>query len=316
MIAVLRRGLHLVLVVMLVTFLASLLINLLPGSPALAILGQGATPKAVAQVNHQLHLDRPVFERYGLWLGGLFRGDFGTSYINGQSISHQLAIRIPVTLEEVILSQLLALAIAVPLGIWSGYRPRGVGNKIITGAAFLFLGSPPFVLAELGTLLFAVRLGWLPATGFTSLSQSAGQNLRSLVLPCTALGLGTLAVYVRLLRAELTATLQQNYIEVAYAKGLSVPYVLFRHALRPSMTTVVAALAVNLGALIGGAVVVESIFSIPGVGSYMVSSIQTRDYVAVQGTVVVVAIGFVLANALADSLYVVMDPRSRHGRRD
>lgn len=314
--AVLRRLTHLLIVLVLVTFLVSLLVNLLPGSPALAILGQGATPRAVAAVNHDLHLDRPLIARYGLWLAGLFRGDFGSSYINGQSIGHQLALRIPVTLEEIVLSQVLALAIAVPLGMWSGFRPHGPANKVITSAAFLFLGSPPFVLAELGTVLFAVKLGWLPAAGFTPLSQSVGGNLRSLVMPCTALGLGTLAVYIRLLRAELTATLQQNYIEVAYAKGLSVRYVLFRHALRPSLATLVAALAVNLGALIGGAVVVESIFSIPGVGSYMVSAIQTRDYIAVQGAVVVVAVGFVAANALADSLHVVLDPRSRRRGRD
>lgn len=316
MAVIFRRSIHLILVLVLVTFLVSLLINMLPGSPALAILGQGATPQAVARVNHELHLDRPFFIRYVLWLAGLLRGNFGSSYINGQSIGHQLAIRIPVTLEEIVLSQAFALAIAVPLGMWSGLRPRGTADKLITSAAFLFLASPPFVLAELGTVLFAVRLGWLPAAGFTSLPASVGGNLRSLVMPCVALGLGTLAVYVRMLRAELTATLQQDYIEVAYAKGLSVRYVLFRHALRPSMATLVAALAVNLGALIGGAVVVESIFSVPGVGSYMVSAIQTRDYVAVQGAVVVVAIGFVAANALADSLYTVLDPRSRRRGRD
>ncbi len=307
------RALYLIGVLVAATVLTSLLINLLPGNPALSILGRGATPAAVAKVDATLHLNQPFLTRYFDWLGGLLHGNFGTSYLTGQSVAHSLAQRIPVTFEEIVYSQVIALVVSIPLGVWSAYRPGGKVDKVVTGGVFFFIAMPVFVLGILLTLAVAVKVTWFPAGGFTPFLQDPVQNLYTLTLPALTLAAGALAGYVRVLRAEMIATLQQDYISVARSKGLSVPYILRKHAFRPSAFTLLTIAGLNVAGLIGGAVVVEQIFSIPGVGSYLVGSILQRDYIAVQGCVVVIAVAFVLVNFAVDIIYSVLDPRTAHG---
>lgn len=309
-----RRLVALAAVLLIVTILSYGLISLLPGDPAVLILGPNATPGAVAKIREQLHLNDPFFVQYWHWLGGILHGDFGISYLTKQPVGHALVDRLPVTLEILLISQIMALAISIPLGIISAFRPNGLIDRIVTGGAFALLSLPSFIVAVLLVFLFAVKWNVFPATGWTSFSDDPVANLKSAFLPAVTLALGSLAVYVRVLRAEMIATLQEDYIMVARAKGMSTRYILLRHAFRPSTFTLTTVAGLNIGALIGGAFIVEYIFAVPGIGYYTVTSIYQRDYLAVQGAVVVIAAGFVLINFLVDMLYPILDPRTRHAR--
>ena len=310
-----RRALYLLAVLVAASMLTAGLIDLLPGNPAYSLLGQGATPAAVARIDSALHLNQSFLVRYVEWVGNLLRGDLGTSYLTGQPVASALAQRIPVSLEEIVLSQLIALAVSIPLGMRAAYRPGGATDRLVTVGVFFFLAMPIFVLAVLLSLVFAVRLGWFPATGYVPLTQNPLQNLRSLALPVVSLAAGAVAGYVRVLRAEMIATLQEDYIAFARAKGLPTAHILLRHALKPSGFTLLTIAGLNVAGLIGGAVVIEQIFSVPGVGSYLITSITQRDYLAVQGAVVVIAVAYVLVNFLVDAAYALLDPRARNARR-
>ncbi len=309
-----RRVAALVAVLLIVTVLSYLLISLLPGDPAMTILGANATPDAVVQVRHQLHLDDPLPLQYIHWIWGALHGDLGISYLNKQPVAHALAQRLPTTLEVLLVSQVMALGVSIPLGIISAYRPNGIVDRIVTGGAFMLLSLPGFIFAILMVYLFAVKWHVFPATGFTKFTDDPIANLRSIFLPSLTLAVASLAVYVRVLRAEMIATLQEDFIMVARAKGMPTWHVLLRHALRPSTFTLTTVAGLNIGALIGGAFIVEYIFALPGIGLYTVTSIYQRDYLAVQGSVLLVAVGFVLVNFLVDMLYPILDPRTRHAR--
>lgn len=309
-----RRTVALVAVLLVVTLLSYALISLLPGDPAITILGPNATPKAVAQIRLQLHLNDPFIVRYFRWLGNLLQGDLGISYLNKQAVGHALATRLPVTLEMLFISQVVALGVSIPLGILSAYRPNAKADRAITGGAFLLLSMPAFIFAILLVYVFAVHWHVFPATGYTPFRDSPIDNLKSLFLPSMTLAVGSIAVYVRVLRAEMIATLQEDYIMVARAKGMPTWYILIRHALRPSTFTLTTVAGLNIGSLIGGAFIVEYIFALPGIGFYTVTSIYQRDYLAVQGAIVVVAAGYVIVNFIVDMLYPVLDPRTRHAR--
>jgi peptide/nickel transport system permease protein len=309
-----RRSARLVLVLLIVTSLSYLLLDLLPGDPALSLLGQGATPEGVARLRVAMHLDQPWPVRYGDWLLGLLHGDFGRSYLTQERVGQVLAERLPVTIELIVLSQVLALAIAVPLGILSARRPDGIWDRITAAGTFLMLATPPFVLAVVGTLVLAVRLHLVPATGYVGLSADPPGNLRAMILPAVTLSVGSLAVYARVLRSEMISTLQEDFIAVARAKGLPASHILLRHAFRPSAFTLLTVVGITVGGLIGGTVVVETLFSVPGVGGYVLGAIQQRDYVAAQGGLVVIVAGYVVVNFVVDVLYTIIDPRARAAR--
>ena len=309
-----RRIAALAAVLLVVTILSYGLISLLPGDPAITILGANATPEAVARIRQDLHLNDPFLVRYGHWLGNILHGDFGISYLNKQAVGHSLATHLPVTLELLLISQIMALAVSIPLGIISAYRPNGIVDRTVTGGAFLLLSLPSFIVAILLVFLFAVKWHVFPATGYVHVSDDVFGNLKSVFLPSVTLAVASLAVYVRVLRAEMVATLQEDFIMVARAKGMPTWHVLLRHAFRPSTFTLTTVAGLNIGSLIGGAFIVEYIFALPGIGLYTVTAIYQRDYLAVQGAVVVVAAGFVLVNFLVDMLYPILDPRTRYAR--
>lgn len=308
---VLHRLARLLVVLLVVTFLSYTLLSLLPGDPTTQILGVTAGEEARAQLRQEMGLDQPLVVQYATWLGGLLTGDFGTSYVSRVPIAGELAERLPVTLELLAVAQIVALGLAIPVGVAAARRAGRALDQALTALSFALLSTPVFVLGVLLILLFAVTWQVLPATGWTPISVDLGWNLTSVLLPAVTLGCGQLAVYARLLRTDLIATLQEDYITLARARGLSPRRIMWRHALRPSAISLITAVGLNLGALIGGTVIIETLFGLPGVGRLIVDSIFSRDYLAVQGGVVLISVGYVAVNFAVDLVYAAADPRIR-----
>jgi peptide/nickel transport system permease protein len=298
-----------------VTFLTFVIMNLLPGDAAQALLGANATPQAVAQLNQRLHLNEPFFTRYFHWLGGLFSGNLGTSIVSGQSVRSILAQRVPVTFELVVFSFVLSLIVAVPIAILAAKKPGGIVDRLSLVLSMIGLSVAPFIVALILILIFAVKLGWLPAIGFNPVSAGIWPNIKSLILPGASISLPLIGTYTRLLRADMRdQLLGEDYVLTARAKGASPWRVLLRHVMRNSVSGLVTLVALNFGVLIGATVIIEEIFGIPGIGQQLLQSINDRDVVVVEGAVLIFASVVVVANLIADLLYSVLDPRIRSGR--
>ena len=296
-----------------VSLLTFSIASLLPGDLAYVILGDQATPEKVAALRADMGLDQPILWRYLGWLGHVLQGDFGRSFRTGQTVLQAVAERLPISIELMLLAQLGALAIGVPVAIICAARSGGPFDRFMTGTAFGMLSVPTFLSAILLIYLFAVELRVLPATGYVPLAEDPLANLRFFVLPSLTLVLAEWPGIMRVLRSDMIATLQEDYIALAKAKGLTPSRILFVHALKPSSLTLVTVTGINIGRLIGGAVIVETIFALPGIGRLLVSAISTRDLIILQGVVLLVAAGFVIMNFIVDTLYAVLDPRIRHG---
>ena len=308
-----RRLLYLVPVLVAVSLLTFLIASLLPGDLAYVILGDQATPEKVAALRHDMGLDQPIWWRYISWLGHVLTGDFGRSFRTGQTVLQAVAERMPVSFELMLLAELGALVIGIPLAIACAVRSGSAFDRFMTGSAFGMLSVPAFLSAILLIYLFAVELRWLPATGYVPFAEDPVGNLRCFVLPALTLALGEWPVLMRVLRSDMIATLQEDYIAMARAKGLKPSRILLVHALKPSSLTLVTVTGINIGRLIGGTVIVESIFALPGIGRLLLGAIYTRDLIILQGVVLFVAFGYVLMNFIVDMLYAVLDPRIRHG---
>jgi peptide/nickel transport system permease protein len=295
-----------------VTLLTFLIASLLPGDLAYAMLGDQATPEAVAALRLDMGLDQPLWWRYLHWLGGILQGDFGRSFRTGEPVLSAILARLPVSLELMLLAELTALAVSIPLAIRCAVNSGGTFDRVVTGVAFAKLSIPNFMAAILLIYVFAVALRLLPATGYTPLEEDWLGNLRSMLLPALTLALAEWPVLMRVLRSDMIATLQEDYITMAKAKGLKQRRILFVHALKPSSLTLITVAGINIGRLIGGAVIVESVFALPGIGRLLLGAIYTRDFMILQGVVLFVAAGFVIVNFLVDMLYAVLDPRVRH----
>jgi len=286
---------------------------LLPGDLAYVILGDQATPENVAALRRDMGLDQPLWWRYLSWLGHVLQGDLGRSFRTGQTVLQAVAERIPVSLELMLMAEFIGLLIGVPLAIACAARAGGAFDRFMTGSAFAMLSMPSFLMAILLIYLFAVELRWLPATGYVPFAEEPLSNLRFFVLPALTLALAEWPGIMRVLRSDMIATLQEDYIALAKAKGLKPARILFVHALKPSSLTLVTVTGINIGRLLGGTLIVESIFALPGIGRLLVGAIYTRDLVILQGVVLLVACGFVIVNFIVDMLYAVLDPRIRHG---
>jgi peptide/nickel transport system permease protein len=308
-----RRLLYLVPVLVAVSMLTFLIASLLPGDLAYVILGDQATPDKVAALRHDMGLDLPIWWRYASWLGHVLQGDFGRSFRTGQTVLQAVSERLPVSVELMLLAELAALVIGIPLAIACAVRSGSAFDRFVTGSAFGMLSVPAFLAAILLIYLFAVELRWLPATGYVPFGEDPVGNLRSFVLPALTLALGEWPVLMRVLRSDMIATLQEDYIAMARAKGLKPSRILLVHALKPSSLTLVTVTGINIGRLIGGTVIVESVFALPGIGRLLLGAIYTRDLIILQGVVLFVACGYVLMNFVVDLLYAVLDPRIRHG---
>lgn len=310
----LRQLVRLVVVLFCVTLLTFFIVNILPGDVAIVILGSLATPQDIAGLRADLGLDRPMLVRYFDWLGSALSGDLGRSYRNGEPVVQAIVDRLPVSLQLMVMAQLIALGIAIPVALLAARKPGGVFDRISASAAFGFLAMPNFMLGIVLIYLFSVSFDLLPATGFAPMSEGLWENIESMILPSLTLGLIEWTVLMRVLRSDLLTTLKEDFILLARAKGLPPWRVLLQHALRPSSFTLITILGLNIGGLIGGAVIVEQIFALPGVGRLLLGGIFNRDLILVQGTVAFIAVGFVVINFLVDMLYAVLDPRVRHVR--
>lgn len=310
---VVRRLLAILPVLLAVSLLTFLIAALLPGDLAYVILGDQATPENVAALRRDMGLDQPLWWRYLSWLGHVLQGDLGRSFRTGQTVLQAVAERIPVSLELMLMAEFIGLLIGVPLAIACAARAGGAFDRFMTGSAFAMLSMPSFLMAILLIYLFAVELRWLPATGYVPFTEEPLSNLRFFVLPALTLALAEWPGIMRVLRSDMIATLQEDYIALAKAKGLRPARILFVHALKPSSLTLVTVTGINIGRLLGGTLIVESIFALPGIGRLLVGAIYTRDLVILQGVVLLVACGFVIVNFIVDMLYAVLDPRIRHG---
>jgi peptide/nickel transport system permease protein len=311
----LRKLPPLIATLLVVSFLTYSMLSLLPGDPALQILGaQGATPEAIERVREDLGLNDPLPVRYVRWLGNAATGDLGRSYITRQPVMEAIQQRAPVTIQLGLMAITFALAVAIPLALVSAYRQGGAIDRFITGSSFALISIPSFMMAIVLIYVFAVNYGMFPATGWTRFSVDPGRNLRGAILPALSLGIAESAVYTRLLRTDMIATLQEDFVTMARSKGISTRRILLRHALRPSSFSLMTVAGLSVGSIIGGSVIVEEIFALPGLGRLLFESITRRDLVMVQGVVLLIAFSYVMVNFVVDILYTFLDPRIRHAR--
>jgi peptide/nickel transport system permease protein len=312
-----RRLLQLIVVVIVVTFFVSILTEMLPGDPVTTI-APFATDEQRQDLREQLHLDENVVVRYGSWLSDFFTGDMGEYYagagIQGQSVADRARQALPKSLILVLYVELLTLVVAVPLGVMMARRAGSLFDQGSSMAVFLLLAIPTFVAAAMMKLWMGVEWGWFPTVGWTDLTADPVDHFKHVIMPVLAIAIGQIAIYARLLRSDMVATLQEDYILMAKSKGISDRRILWNHALRPSSLTLLTVAGLNIGALVGGLLIVERIFNIPGLGSQIFDAISQRQYMALQSFVAIVAIVYVLVNVLVDILYSVLDPRIRSAR--
>ncbi|MFC9693269.1 ABC transporter permease [Kribbella sp. NPDC056951] len=287
----------------------------LPGDPARVALGVNASDEAVAELRRQFGLDRPLPTQYVDWLGGLLRGDLGTSYVSKAEIGPQVFDRLQVTLLLVVAGMLIALVLAVPAGTVMAARHRRLSGVALSALSQVGVAVPAFLAGILLIMVFAVKLGWLPANGWTPPAEDPVQFLRQLVLPALSLGLVQGAVLTRYVRSAVLDVLREDYLRTARAKGLRPFPALWRHGLRNAAVPVVTVLGLQLATLLIGAVVVERVFVIPGLGSLLLDGVSQRDLILVQDVVMVLVVAVLLVNFLVDLLYVALDPRLRTGSR-
>jgi peptide/nickel transport system permease protein len=309
----LRRFAQLVVVSFIISVLAFLLVHLLPGDPATIILGTNDTAHNRATLLNQLGLNKPLWNQYTIWINSIVHGNFGQSYLNHESVTHILATGVPIDLELIILSQIIAFAVSIPLALITSRRPNRPVDNVATTGTFGMLALPPFVIAPIMVAVFAVGLHWFPATGYVPFTQNPGTNIHNMILPSLAITAGSIAVYYRLLRSDLISTLQEDFITMARSKGLSSRFIMWRHAFRPSTFSLLAGAGVNIGALIAGTFVVEYLFALNGLGYTLVQAVYQRDYLVVQGISLVVAIAYVVLQFVIDFVFTVVDPRVTRG---
>ncbi|MBC7954948.1 MAG: ABC transporter permease [Cytophagales bacterium] len=307
-----RRLGYLLFIMLAVTALTSALGSLLPGDVAAAMLGNEATPENVAALRTKLGLDQPLWQQYWRWITGVFSGEFGESHRTGESVMQAIKDRLPVTLEVVLAAQVIALAIGVSLGVLSAAKRDTWVDRVITGGTFAMISLPGYLVAIGLIYVFAVWLHVLPAGGYVPFGDDPAGHIRCLILPVFSLAIVEWPVFARTLRSDMITTLREDFILMARAKGLSSRRILFLHALKPSSLALITFVGLTLGRLVGGALVLEVIFSLPGLGQMIVDSILTRDFITLQGGVVFVTLGFLLVNFVVDMLYGVLDPRIRH----
>lgn len=312
------RMLRMVATLLAVTFITFMMTALLPGDPINVILPPTAErdPAIEARIREEYGLDDPVIVRYKDWMvNSIVHQDLGTSYVTrGQKVTDQIKNRLPVTAQLAFMAVVLALVAAIPIGVMGAYRQGRWDDQVSSAGMQVALSVPNFIAAIMLGWLFAVKLDLLPNTGWDRISKEGlWANLQTAILPATALAFTQMAIFSRLIRSDMIGTLQENYILSARAKGLSDRFILFRHALRPSSLSLVTIVGINFGALLGGTVVIEQVFSLPGLGGKLINSINSRDILMVQGITVFIATVYVLINTAVDLLYMVMDPRIRKG---
>ncbi len=307
-----RRVLATIPVVAVVAILIFLMLRLTPGDPAAIIAGNAATGEDIARIRENLGLDRPLVVQFGQWLGGMLTGNFGESYFYRRSVAALIRDRVEPTLALATFAIILATVIAVPLGTIAAARQGSWFDRILMGGSVLGFSVPVFVIGYLMIWLFSLKLGWFPVQGYQRLSEGIGGFLHRLVLPSCALAFVYVALIARMTRTSVLEVLGEDYIRTARAKGLPSRKVLVRHALRNAAVPIVTVIGIGIAALIGGVVVTESVFNIPGLGRLTVDAVLARDYPTVQAVILLFSVAYVGVNLLIDLTYTFLDPRIRY----
>ncbi|WP_102345104.1 ABC transporter permease [Bacillus sp. Marseille-P3661] len=295
-----------------ISILAFFLVRVVPGDTVTAMLGSNYNEEQAAILRAQLGLDQPVIVQYGIWIGNVITGDFGYSNFTNQPVLTAIIQRLPVTLELTVLSVLFAVVLAIPLGILAAVR-RGSGIDYSSSfIGILGISVPNFWFGTLMILLFSLGLGWVPSGGFVPLSEGLIENLKTMVLPSIAMGTTVAAVAMRMTRSSMLEVIGQEYIKMARAKGVSKGALIWKHALKNALIPVVTVLGIQTGYLLGGSVVIEQIYSLPGIGQLALQAITNRDYALLQGTILFIAGAFVVINLLVDIIYGLLDPKIRY----
>jgi peptide/nickel transport system permease protein len=309
---ILRRLLATIPVMVVVAIFVFVLLRLAPGDPAAIIAGEDATAAQISAVRTQLGLDRPIFEQFIVWLGGMLQGDFGTSIFSNLPVSRLIAQRIEPTLSLMLATLLVALCLAIPLGVLAAWKARGFVDRLVMLFAVLGFAIPVFLVGYVLIYIFAVKLGWLPVQGYAPIREGLWPWMESLILPSVALGITYMALIARVTRASMLEVLAEDYIRTATSKGLTTNRVLLLHALKNASVPIVTVIGIGIALLISGVVITETVFNIPGLGRLTVDAVLKRDYPIVQGLIIVFAAVKVLVNLLIDISYVFLDPRIRY----
>lgn len=297
--------------VLIVTFIVFAMTLALPGDPTTAMLGEDASEAQRVALREELGLDRPVLLQYLGWLSGMLQGDFGTSLKTGEPVAEMLKLRVPITVELTFLSMALAIVIGIPAGVYASQRRGSLADLGISFIAMSSMAIPYFWAGMLLIIVFAVQLQWLPPSGFVPFAESPIGNLKSMVLPSITIGTAMAALVMRQTRAAMSETLGQDYVRTARAKGVPARKVVYRHALRNCLIPVTTVIGLQIGTLIAGAVVTETIFSLPGLGRMIVNGIFWRDFPVIQGGIVIIVMFVLLVNLMTDLAYSLLDPRVR-----
>jgi peptide/nickel transport system permease protein len=310
---ILRRLVLLIPVLLIVGIVVFTLIHLTPGDPAAVILGPDATPEQVDNLRERLGLNEPLYIQFVKWFGNALRLDFGDSLFIGQPVTTALLDRAQPTGLLTLYSLTLSILIGIPAGVLAAVRRNTIVDRFLMVFSISGAAIPNFFLGILLILLFAVKLRWLPSGGYSDIQDGLWQHLKYMILPAFALGVSSAGLLARLVRSSMLDVLKEDYVRTAFAKGLPERLVVIRHALRNALIPAITVIGVSLGGLLGGAVVTETVFSIPGMGRLVVQSIARRDFPVIQGAVMTIAAIYVLANLIVDVLYVYVDPRVRYG---
>lgn len=309
---IVRRMLSTIPVMAFVALFVFSLLYIAPGDPAAVIAGEQASPEDVEKIRQSLGLDRPFLLRFTEWSFDLLQGDLGTSMFTGLPVTELIAQRIEPTLSLMVVTLLLAAAIAVPIGVVAAWKSGTWIDRLIMAFSVLGFSVPVFVVGYLLAYYFALELDWLPVQGYTPIAQGIWPWLQNLILPAIALGFIYIALIARITRASMLEVLSQDYIRTARAKGVSQGGVLFLHALKNAAVPIVTVIGIGVALLIGGAVVTESVFAIPGLGRLTIDAIVRRDYPLIQGLVLIFSFVYVLVNLAIDLIYTLLDPRIRY----
>ena len=319
---ILRRLIEIVPTVLGITFVVFLMMQSVPGDPVVALLGDAYTQEDAVKVRHAYGLDRPIIVQYFIWLGKLVQGNWGTSILSGRPVLEDVLVRLPVTLELIVLSMGVALAIAVPAGIIGALRQNTWADYTATSVAMIGVSIPEFFIGVLLLLVFSFGLGGLlPSSGWVYLpgtcpsmvcGVSLWGNMQHVLMPALALGVGRAAILTRLLRTSMLEVIRTEYVTTARAKGLSERPIVLKHALKNALIPTITVMGLQIGFLIGGAIVVETLFAMPGLGTFGIDAIIARDYQQVQGFALITAFAFVAMNLLVDLTYTFLDPRIRY----
>jgi peptide/nickel transport system permease protein len=310
---ILRRLVMLVPVLIVVGVVVFALVHLTPGDPAAVILGDRATAEDIARLRDQLGLNDPLPVQFARWFTNMLRLDFGESIFLGEPVTQALLNRVEPTILLTLYALTFQVLIGIPIGVLAAVRHNSILDRVFTVIAISGSAIPTFFLGILLILIFAVRLRWLPSGGYVPLREEPMEHFKGMLLPAFALGFSAAGLLARMVRSSMLDVLREDYVRTAFAKGLPEQLVIVRHALRNALIPALTVIGISLGALLGGAVVTETVFTIPGMGRLVVQSIARRDYPVIQGAIVAIAMTYVLVNLIVDVLYVYTDPRVRLG---